>query len=361
MKKVLFLLNMFILTTATSCKDKNIVENLDSKCNNACKVIFKIDERTEFLRTIFNLAVIDDLPEDLQACETDYLKRVNGQFLQHRNHPLINWIYDNESIGIDFSTIGLMFKDFEHFEFDERYSEELKFYGLTRNTVDTLIPLMKDFYATTEFKKFFKSNEHYYTNAISKLESQVSEEKLFDKVLDFYQSRQEDLELIVFVELTNNANNKAVSFYDGYNPKRRAIILANICDLPSEPTGKNEIMELENHIRGQIYHEASHLFTTELLENHIGDLNQYKSMCEDCGDMEIKDKIDHLIVYPLQELISYRTFGKDDGHNFYLNKCQDVRKDIYRKLSAYQPQDGIPFAQTYIACMNLIKQSASEE
>lgn len=69
-----------------------------------------------------------------------------------------------------------------------------------------------DFYQKSGFSNFFKSNEAYYKEAITKIQQQVSDEKLFDKVMDFHQVNDKDLEFIVFVELTNNANNKAVDF-----------------------------------------------------------------------------------------------------------------------------------------------------
>ena len=183
---------------------------------------------------------------------------------------------------------------------------------------------------------------------------------VFSTLTNFYQSDVKGLEFTIIVELTNNANNKAVTFYDKYNPKKGAVIIANLCDDPDKPTEKNTLLTLDNNLRTRIYHEASHLFTDKLLEKNIGDLKQYKTLCENCNDLEIKDKIDHLIVIPIQELISYRQFGKKDGHDFFLNKCKDVRKDIYKTLSEYNPEKGIAFEDIYIKCINIIQKSAKE-
>jgi len=360
MKKTSFYITLFILIFVFACKEKITNKKIIKEYKN--KVIFKIDERTEFFRTIFNIAAQDDLPKEMKPCQTEYLKRVNKHFLQFKNHPLIKWAYDDDNVKIDFSTIGLMYnKDLEKFEFDTIYLKELKNYGINKKTLDSIRPLMIDFYKKSKFKKFFKSNESYYKKSLSKINEQVNNEKILNKVTAFYQSDIKGLELIVFVELTNNANNKAVTFYDHYNPKKRAVILANLCDLPNKPTSENEILELNNNIKDRLYHELSHLFTTKLLDKYIGDLNQYKSLCKDCNDSQIKDKVDHMIVYPLQALMMKRFDNNNEGRNFFLNKCKDVRKEIYQRLSEYQPENKIPFKKTYIDCINLIKKSAMEK
>lgn len=49
------------------------------------------------------------------------------------------------------------------------------------------------------------------------------------------------------------------------------------------------------------------------------------------------------------------------GREFYLVKCKDVIKDIYQRLTEYRPEHEIPFEKTYLACINLIKESAFEQ
>ncbi len=116
--------------------------------------------------------------------------------------------------------------------------------------------------------------------------------------MGIYQEDQSGIELKVFVELTNNANNRAVSFYESYNPAKRVYILGNFCELPDTSNDTNEILKLDNNVRGVLYHETSHLFITKLLNKHIGDLNQYKSICENCNTIQSMNKVDHMIVYP---------------------------------------------------------------
>ncbi len=360
MKKTYFLISLFLTIIVFACKDEKSNENLKSQIETENNVVFKIDERTEFFRTIFNIAAQDVLPEDIRPCQTEYLNRVNQHFLQYKSHPLINWLYEDENIGIDFSTIGLMFKDLQTFEFDTTYSKELKYYGLNEKTLDSVKPFMIDFYKKSNFNEFFKSNLNYYNQAISKIEKQVSDEKLFDKVMEFYQIKEKGLELIVFVELTNSANNKAMDFYDNYNSKKRAIILANYCELYTEPNFSNDILQLDNSTRGVLYHEISHLATDKLLDKYIGKLSQYNSICEDCNDMNIKDKVDHMVVYPLQAIMMERFDNNSRGSDFYLTKCTDVRKDIYQRLTEYKPEKKVTFEKIYLDCINLIKASASE-
>ncbi|WP_282055950.1 DUF4932 domain-containing protein [Maribacter luteus] len=361
MKKTSLLISLLFIITLFACKENNRKENVISQKKEPNKVIFKVDERIEILRIAFNLAVQDYIDPKMLPCDTDYSKRVKNHFKEFKNHQLIKYIDELPNIHFDFPTIGLMYENCESFEFENIYSKELSSFGITKSEIDALQPFLIDFYKTSDFENFFNKNKRYYRNAIEKIEKQVNDEKLFDYVLNFFQSKEQGLEMVVFVELTNSFNNKAISFYDNYNPKKRATLLGNICEKKDSITTTNEILELNNNRRGTLYHEASHLFTAKLLNKYIGELNQYKSLCENCNDAQIKDKIDHLIVYPLQELMSYRQFGKDDGHNFYLNKCTDVRKDIYIKLSEYQPEKGIPFEKTYRECMELIKQSASEK
>ncbi|GGG36010.1 DUF4932 domain-containing protein [Bizionia arctica] len=361
MYKSLVYIPILLIITVFSCKDKNTLGTQNSPNHEQNKIIFKVDERTEFFRTIFNLAVQEDLPADIAPCKTEYLTQINSYFEPFKNHALLKYIYDHETMGIDFPTIGLMYDTLENFEMDTIYSKEFPIYGVSKQDMDSMRPLLIDFYTKTDFKSFYNNSKAYYEKAVENVQMQLDKEQLFNTITNFYQGEENGMELIVIVELTNNANNKAVSYYDKYNPKKRAVIVANICDDPNEPTAQNTILELDNNLKARIYHEASHLYTDKLLDKYIGELDQYQPICDDCNDVELKDKVDHLIVYPLQELISYREFGKHDGHDFYLNKCQDVRKDIYIKLSEYHPEDGIPFEETYEACINLIQLSASEK
>jgi len=358
MRKTYFPIGLFLIIIVFACKEKKTNENLKLETEN--KVVFKIDERTEFFRTIFNIAAQDVLPEDIRPCQTEYLKRVNGQFLQYKNHPLINWIYEDENIGIDFSTIGLMYKDLNKFEFNDIYEKELQSIGLTKKVLDSVRPLMIDFYQKSGFGKFFKENKEYYNQAISVIESQVSKEKLFDKVMRFYQEKNNEMELDVFVELTNNANNRAMSFYENYSITKRAYILGNFCELPSKSDNKNETLKLDNDIRGILYHETSHLYTDKLLDKYIGNLNQYKSICNDCNEIQIRDKVDHLIVRPLQAIMMKRFDKNNTGDDFYLKNSKDIGKKVYTRLSQYDPESKIPFEKVYNDCINLIKESASE-
>ncbi|GEQ85427.1 hypothetical protein ULMS_09350 [Patiriisocius marinistellae] len=361
MKKTSFLINALLIITLFACKENNstqsdITENVETN-----KVVFKVDAKIELLRIAFNLAVQDYIDPKMLPCDTDYSKRVNKHFENFKNHQLIKYIDDSPNIIIDFPTIGLMFKDLETFEFDNTYFQELSGFKMTKNEIDSLQPLLIDFSKKSNFEIFFEKNKSYYQDALKTIEKQVNEEKLFDKIVNFFQSKEKGLEMIVFVELTNSFNNKAVSFFDNYNPKKRATILANICEKPDKSNSTNEIMELDDNRRGILYHETSHLFTDKLLNKYIGDLSQYRPICEDCNEIEIKDKVDHLIVNPLQWLLQHRINSKDDGHNYFLNECEDIRKEVYTKLNEYQPDKEISFEQIYSECINLIKLSASEK
>lgn len=361
MKKTSFLINLLFIITLFACKEKNTTKTKISEKEEINQVVFKVDERIELLRIAFNLAVQDYIDKEMLPCDTEYSKRVNNHFKDFKNHQLIKYIDNSPSILFDFPTIGLMFKDYETFEFDNTYSKELSGFKITKSEIDSLQPLLIDFSKKSNFKTFFENNKNYYRNAVKNIEKQVNEEKLFDSIVSFFQSKEQGLEMIVFVELTNSANNKAVSFYDKYNPKKRATILGNICDTPDKSTSTNEILELDDNRRGILYHETSHLFTDKLLDKYIGELSQYETICEDCDEIKIKDKVDHLIVNPLQWLLQHRINSKDDGHNFFLNECDDIRKDIYGKLNEYQPEKDMSFEKIYSECINLIKQSASEK
>lgn len=355
MQKNYFILLLFTIL-CWNCKDKNNTTPINQTNRN--KVTFKIDERIEILRIGFNLAVQDYIDKEMLPCKTTYADKINTHFAAFKKHPFIKYIDDLPNIAFDFPTIGLMLKNNGSFEFNDVYAEELRGLGLTTEEMKTLQPLMVDFYKKSNFESFFKENEAYYKKAIGNIENQVNDENLFGYVSDFFQSKQHDLDFVVFVELTNSSNNKAISFYDNYNPKKRATLLANVCEANDSISSTNEILELDANRRTILYHESSHLFTDKLFNTYVGELSQYESLCENCNESQLRDYIDHLIIYPLQELMSYRQFGKDNGHNFYLNKCTDVRKAIYTKLTEYQPENGIPFEETYKQCIALIKQAA---
>lgn len=337
----------------TKCTKQDHNEGLPE--TGKSKVTFEIDERTEFFRTVFNLATEGVMDEELRPCHTAYYSRVKNHFLDVKDHPLITYVLEDDDIGIDFSVIGLMYKDLDTFEFDQAYVKELESLGMSVKKLDSLKPMLKDFYQEANFKKFFESNADYYKKAIAALEQQVNGAALLDSLKTFFQSDENDLELTVFVELTNNAVNKAVTFYDHYNENSRAVILANICELPELSTKSNEVLQLDADIKGILYHEAAHLFTDKLLVKHVKDLEPFGHHCEGCSEVRVKDKIDHMIVYPIQGLLSYSLDKNSDGHNFYINKCTDVRRDIYKKLSTYDPEGDEKFETIYVESLKLIK------
>ncbi|MGB3849563.1 MAG: DUF4932 domain-containing protein [Tunicatimonas sp.] len=327
----------------------------------ANRITFLVDDRLEFFRTVFNVAHEASLAEeDATPCETEYAKQVADHFAAHQDHPLIDYVRTNDDILVDFSTVGLMFTNLDGFVFDDRYADRITEFGLTKEELDSIRPLLTDFYETTGFAAFFQQSKPYYREALRIVNREATEAGLFRKVTDFYQSDEQGLALDVFVELTNNINNKAVDFYDHYNPRRKGIILANVCDVPSQPVPANTVLALDNDLRGRIYHETSHLFTDKLLSRYLGDLNQYQSLCADCGSIALKDEIDHLIVYPLQALLAMRLDQNREGHDYFTEECTDVRATVYRRLTDYRPENGEPFVLTYAACMELIKDAAAE-
>jgi len=322
------------------------------------EIIFKVDERTEFFRTIFNLAAEDVIAEKWKPCETEYYKEVKNHFEKFRSHPLINYVLENDNIKIDFSTIGLMYKNFENFEFDYAYLDDLGDLGLTQKEVEVMKPMLIDFYKKSNFKKFFVQNQKYYLEATDQLQKQAKKEKIFEGVEAFFQSNRKDLKFIVFVELTNNVNNKALSFYGHHNPNIRALILSNLCDDIANPTTQNQYLVLDNVKKGILFHEISHIFTNELLDKYIGKLSDYNLICKDCNDVQIKDFVDHYIVYPLQAVLTKKLNNDTKGEVFYLEKCKDVRKDIYLKLLNYNPKGNVKFEDIYKECIEMIRSSA---
>ena len=353
------LIALFFSMMVLFCRGEGKTNNIASKVNSN-NVDFRIDERTEFFRTILNLAIEDSIDEELRPCQTRYYQRVKGHFASLENHPLIQYLRNHQTIMLDFSTIGLMYATLESFEFDEAYYRELDHYGITREALDSISPLLSDFYQTSSFRKFFQENRSYYDSAVRQIKQQVIREDLLGSLQTFYQSEGDSYELTVFVELTNNANNKAVSFYDHYNPNKRALILANICDRPEDVSSANEVLVLDNDTRGVMYHELSHLFTHSLLKKHTRNLTPYRSLCNNCSEDHLIDIIDHMMVNPLQAVLSQKLDHYSRKADFFLNEYSDVRKDVFLRLNEYDPEDSVMFEEVYADCLALIRQSASK-
>lgn len=351
--KNIFIAFILFLVVFQSCKEDK--ESSIKKENTSNRVSFKIDERIELLRIAFNLAVEDVTSQNNLPCQTEYAKKTSDYFKSFKSHPLVSELYENDNVMFDFPTIGLMFDDLDDLNFNSKYYKELKSFRLSKTELDSLKPLIKDFYLKSDFKTFFNSNRGYYKKAISNLKNQVKSEAVFDSITKFYQSDQQDLELIVFVDLTNNVVNKAVSFYDNYNPSKRAIVLANLCNEIDKPNKTNKVLVLNNDVKRVLYHETSHLFTSKLLDKYVDDLNQYRSLCKDCNDIQLKDKIDHLIVIPLQAVLQKRLNNDNEGHDYFISRKEDIRKEIYLKLQDYNPNNSIPFEKIYKECIDLIK------
>ncbi|WP_306350071.1 DUF4932 domain-containing protein [Flavobacterium sp. '19STA2R22 D10 B1'] len=345
---------IIVLNFTTSLSAKERIQNPSKN-----EIIFKVDERTEFFRTIYNLAVDDVIDDKLKPCETEYYKSVKAYFNPYKNHPLMAYILNNDNIGVDFSVVGLMYKNFETFEFDSYYLDELKGMGISEQEIKEMKPLLLDFYKKSNFRKFFKSHQNYYLKAVENLKIEAEKEQLFESIEQFYQSQKEGLKFIIFVELTNNANNRALSFYEHNNPKTRALILTNLCTDINSPTETNKFLTLEGK-RRILYHEISHIFTNELLNKYIGNISDYKSLCKECDEVKIRDYVDHAIVNPLQAILMKRLGNDTSGELYFLTECKDVRKDIYIRLALYNPKDIISFESVYKECIEILQKKSAE-
>lgn len=323
------------------------------------KITFEVNEGTEFLLTAFNLAIGDEVPEDYKPCETSYTKSLNAYFLPHKEHPFIKYIYDNVNSGTDFASIGLIITNFETMELSSNIDKELIRQNTYTDDIDNFRTLATEFYTETKFNLFFESHKRYYVNSISNIEKQLDSEHLLESIQEFYQDDRIGLELKVFVELTNNNENQAVDFYDNYNPNIRAITLGNFCDSSTESTAKNEQLDLKDY-QGVLCHELSHLYTTGIfLDKYIGNVEDFRALFDDdLTTTQIKDRVDHIIIRPLQALLTKKIFNDLTGSDFYKKQSNTIEKDVYQLFSRYEPNATKRFEYYYKEALELIRNSA---
>ena len=155
MKKIPILINLFFIITLFACKEKTS-ETIITEKEKINKTVFKVDERIELLRIAFNLAVQDYIDEKMLPCDTEYSKRVNSHFKEFKNHQLIKYIDDSPNIIIDFPTIGLMFKDFETFEFDNLIRQALTTMDSAYNRKESRGAHAREDFSKRDDKNFMK-------------------------------------------------------------------------------------------------------------------------------------------------------------------------------------------------------------
>lgn len=354
MKKIALAFSVIFLITSCN-KSKNEIES--PRVEN--KITFEVNEATEFLITAFNLAVEEETPDEYMPCETDYVKRLNTYFANFKTHPFLDFIYDNVNSGTDFSSVGLLITNLNTMEFNSEINTEFLKQKLYTDDLSNFRKLAADYYKVTNFNSFYNSNTNNYINAVSKLKNQVETENLTQKIQDYYNDNRMGLEFKIFVALTNNNESKAIDFYDNYNPNVRALILGNFCDTGSESTDKNEILELEDY-QGILCHEISHLYTTSVyLDKYIGNIEDFRNLFDDdLTDSQIKDNVDHMLIRPLQSILTKRIFNDLAGNNYYSNQPNTIEKDIYLLFSGYDPSDSVPFENYYKKAIELIRAKA---
>ncbi len=323
---------------------------------------FEVNKGTEFLITAFNLAIEKEVSDEYKPCETSYTKNINSYFTPFKDHPFLQYIFDNVNSGTAFASLGLSIIDFQKMEFSPDIKTDIIKEKIYSSDIEKFKKLAASFYKDTNFEQFFNQNKSYYKNAISKIQEQVQEEKIFQKIKDFYQDKRQGLEFLVFVELTNNSESQAVDFYDNYNPKKRAITLGNFCELGSKSTPENTILDVKNY-RDILCHEISHLYTTSLfLDKYIGTLNDFKPLFSTkLSDIQIKDQIDHYIIYPLQGILSKKIYNNLRMDSIFRTQVKDVRKDIYLHFSNYDPKGNISFESYYKEAIELIRKAATRK
>ncbi len=354
MNKVYLIVASLVLIA--SCKSKE--RKNDSNSN---KITFEVNEGTEFLLMAFNLAVEEEMTDEYKPCQTPYVKRLNACFKDYKEHPFLKYIFDDVNSGTDFSSIGLVITNYETMELNPDIDIAIIKRKIYTNDVNKFRKLASDFYKVTKFNSFFKQNKAYYTKANSKIKIQVEVEKLLGKIQEFYQDNRSGLELKVFVELANNSESQAVDFYDNYNQNIRAITLGNFCDLSSKSKQRNEILDLENY-QGVLCHEISHLYTTSFfLDKYIGDLKDFGALFdEELTEIQIKDRVDHMIIRPLQAVLTRIIFNDLAGSNFYEKESKGIEKEVYLLLSTYKPNGNKPFEGYYKKAIEIIRSSGKQ-
>ncbi|WP_081802099.1 DUF4932 domain-containing protein [Aquimarina atlantica] len=347
-----YLMLLFIVLIA-SCKQKDKERKITSNPN---KITFEVNEGTEFLLTAFNLAVEKEMSDEYKPCETSYVKRLNDYFAEYKEHPFLKYIFDEVNSGTDFSSVGLVITNLETMELNSDIDIELIKRKIYTNDINNFRKLAADFYRVTKFNSFFKSNKEYYATSNSKIKRQVEAENLLGKIQEFYQDDRDGLEFKVFVELTNNSESQAVDFYDNYNPNIRAITLGNFCDLSSESKPQNEVLDIENY-QGVFCHEISHLYTTSIfLDKYIGDVEDFRVLFDDkLTKLQIKDRVDHMIIRPLQAVLTKRIFNDLAGSNFYKKQPNSIEKNIYLLFSEYKPNGNKTFESYYKEAIKIIR------
>ena len=355
-KIYLITLSLFLVT---SCNQNNKEKESVIDPN---KITFEVNEGTEFLLTAFNLAVEEETSEEYKPCETPYVKRLNEYFSAFKEHPFLEYIFDEVNSGTDFSSIGLLITNFETTEFNPNMDIELIKSKIYTDDVDHFRKLAADFYKESNFNSFFESNKEYYAKSTSNIKKQVEVDSLLEKIQGFYQDNRSGLELKVFVELTNNNESQAIDFYDNYNPTIRAITLGNFCDLSSESTLRNEILDLEDY-QGVLCHEISHLYTTSIfLDKYIGNIEDFSGLFDDgLTKLQIKDQVDHIMIRPLQAILAKRIFNNLEGSSFYEKQSNSLEKDTYLLFSEYDPNGNKAFESYYKEAIELIRNKAGRK
>lgn len=287
---------------------------------------------------------------------------MNAYFSAYKEHPFLEYIFDEVNSGTDFSSIGLIITNFETMELNSNTDIELIKRKIYTDDINNFRKLAADFYKESKFNSFFESNKEYYAQSTSSIEKQVEAENLLEKIQEFYQDDRSGLELKVFVELTNNNESQAIDFYDNYNPTIWAITLGNFCDLSSESTPRNEILDLEDY-QGVLCHEISHLYTTSIfLDKNIGNIEDFSGLFEEAlTKPQIKDQVDHIIIRPLQAILAKRVFKNLEGSNFYKKQTNSIEKDVYLLFSEYDPNGSKTFERYYKEAVELIRNKASRK
>lgn len=355
-KRYLIILSLFLIT---SCIQNNIDKE---SVRNSNKITFEVNEGTEFLVTAFNLAVEEETSDEYKPCETPYVKRLNTYFSAFKEHPFLEYIFDEVNSGTDFSSIGLIITNFETMELDSNIDIELIKRKIYTDNISHFRKLAAAFYKEAKFNSFFESNKEYYAKSTSNIKKQVEAVNFLEKVQEYYQDNRSGLELRVFVELTNNNESQAIDFYDNYNPAIRAITLGNFCDLSSESTPRNEKLDLDDY-QGVLCHEISHLYTTGIfLDKYIGNIEDFSGLFDDdLTKSQIKDQVDHLIIRPLQAILTKIIFNNLEGSNYYKKQSNSIEKDIYLLFSEYDPNGNKTFESYYKEAVELIRNEANRK
>lgn len=344
MKKIFFVLAIFVLLACSSKKISN-TEDIPSK---KAEILCKVDDRVLLFRSAYNYAFEDNVQDSIYRHLTrGYYYNIREKFNPLKNHDLVKFIESADYAGVDLPSIALCFEP-ETYKIKHNIDMDvLKFkFGKYYQHLDTLSVLLKDYHDKAEANQVIIPELDF-----DDLQQGFVEDKLDDKFKQFFKQKVKH-RTILYLDPLNNYVASPVNFLKTNNFNNYLLVWYRT-DI-NDDLVKVEEFDLtyakyqQFILAGMIASVTEPLYIKYTDKQFESDLNNPKKHKSNYYPEEL---LNYAVIRKFKEYYKY----PDPDAKSYMHQYISTFQDVYNLFAEYDPKNDSNFEKVYAKALKQLK------